>query len=94
LSHDNKVRLWDATVLFEEGAQEGEGDIDAVEMMRGEGVGLKGGDEEDEDEEDWEDMDGGEGDEMDEDDDEDEDDEDGGGKFKLKTDAEKFFSDL
>ncbi|GMI46355.1 hypothetical protein TrCOL_g388 [Triparma columacea] len=104
LSHDNKVRLWDATVLFDgEGDEgEGEGDIDAVEMMREKGVGMglggeKGGEEEEEEEEEWEDMEEeGEGDEdMDEDSDEEEDEEGGGGgKFKIQTEAEKFFSDL
>ena len=96
LSHDNKVRLWDASVLFDdEGGQDG--DIDAVEMMREKGVGMVSNSEDKGGKDDWDDMDddddSDDGDDMD--DDSSDDDDRGRGKFsKLKTESEKFFDDL
>lgn len=107
MSHDEYIRLWDASLLNEddsdeEAEEEGEAKMqeDLPSSKQGlAGVSTKakaGGDSED----DWEDMDEDKDDAMDSDDsDSDDSDNGGGGKPKkreniFKTEAEEFFSDL
>lgn len=89
-SHDDTVRVWDATVLQDDDDDEEGEEIDTMALANqaGEGVEMEDDDDEDmeDDEEQWEDME----------DSDDDDSDDGGGKpfAKLKTDSEKFFEDL
>jgi len=107
ISHDESIRLWDASFLKEDddSDEEDEGGMEQDEVPTSK-QGLKGASTKakanDDSEDDWEDMDEDKDEDMDDsDDDSDSDDSDdgGGGKPKkrekiFKTDNESFFSDL
>ena len=81
-SHDEKIRVWDGTLLMDDDEEEGE-EIDTMKIVKEAEEGRE--EESMDDEDDWEDMEDSE-----------EESDDGGGKpfAKLKTDEEKFFEDL
>ena len=96
-SHDELIRLWDASILFDDdddeceaGTMETEEEISAIVAQKVKESQAKRADDSDDD---WEDVD----DDMDmasEEDDSDDESEKGKGKRKILTENEKFFQDL